>query len=60
MNEQFVKVQVLSYIMIKDVVLAFHHLIAVKVHMQAFQIFRTLIDIADKIKILFTKFKYLF
>ena len=30
MNEQFVKVQVLSYIMIKDVVLAFHHLIAVK------------------------------
>ena len=30
MNEQFVKVQVLSYIMIKDGVLAFHHLIAVK------------------------------
>ena len=32
----------------------------VKVHMQSFQILRTLIDISDKIKILFTEFKYLF
>ena len=28
--------------------------------MQAFQILRTLIDITEKIKTLFTKFKYLF
>ena len=28
--------------------------------MQAFQILRTLIDITDKIKTLFTKFKYIF
>ena len=28
--------------------------------MQSFQILRTLIDISDKIKILFTEFKYLF
>ena len=37
-----------------------HHEITFKVHMQSFQILRTLIDISDKIKILFTEFKYLF
>ena len=32
----------------------------IKVHMQPFQILRTLIDISDKIKIVFTEFEYLF
>ena len=34
--------------------------IVIKVHMQPFQILRTLIDISDKIKIVFTEFEYLF
>ena len=34
--------------------------VRVEVRMQQFQILRTLRDITDKIKILFTEFKYLF